>query len=161
MVIRAIAPCDIDALALVLERDADTLQPHLNVLVKSNVLQAISKAGQPVLYTREDKTIEVSNEVDSAASARELNNLVWNLIRAIQRFMKREAKLARSDDVLKDWAVMGEVSYLTSDDLVELRRLRHEIEHLLKRGRERRVGKLYTFNMLGCPISLDPPQKEN
>lgn len=158
--LRALGPCSVAELAELIDRPADSLYRHVDLLMQAGLVvqtgfrkagrnneQLIDVAAEDFRPAFADTTGDVENEtmVETART----------LLRAAERAV-RDAADARELDFStgpgRNYTINYELSWLTPESFQEIRRLVREIKRLMDEGKKRREGRLYLSLAIATPV---------
>ena len=155
--LRAIAPCTVAELAESLDKPADGLYPHLRKLEKIGVIEVVDRVPEgkttAAVYdlTGDDVRFKVSDQPDAGNDA---VGYMADLTLRVARKAVRDAKEAgtlRLGGKETPLILRSDLSWLTEEDVAEIRRLTDQILAILERGRRAQDGKLYMHLQMLIP----------
>lgn len=158
--IRLLGPCSVADIAAALDRPADSLYKHIEILQKAGF---VTEAG----FRKTDRNVEQLLDVvadyfqidfkdstglaENAAFVATVNSFTKSAARAV-----RDSAAARQLNFHPDHRNVSlniEVAWLTPEDFLEVRSLIRRLKQLMDAGKKRRQGRLYLTLALSTPIT--------
>lgn len=158
--IRLLGPCSVADIAAALDRPADSLYKHIEILQKAGF---VTEAG----FRKTDRNVEQLLDVvadyfqidfkdstglaENAAFVATVNSFTKSAARAV-----RDSAAARQLNFHPDHRNVSlnlELSWLTPEDFLEVRSLIRRLKQLMDAGKKRRQGRLYLSLALATPVT--------
>jgi len=158
--LRLLGPCSMAELAAAIDRPADSLYQHLELLQKAGfVVQAGFRKGsrnaeQLIDVVAEDFMIDF-HDGTGAAENKAIVATANSFLKAMARAV-RESAAARQIEFHPDKrniSINYELSWLTPEAFQEMRGLVRRIKQLMDDGKRRREGRLYLSLVIATPVT--------
>lgn len=158
--LRLIAPCSVAELAAVIDRPADTLYRHIELLQEAGF---ITEAGYRKGERNVEQLIDVAADdfaIDFRDSSGEAENRA--VVRMAGSFLKATARAVRDSaearqlefgSSTRNLAISYELSWLTPERFAEVRGLISRLKQIMDEGKKQRQGRLYMTLAIASPVT--------
>lgn len=167
-VLRLMGPCSVAQVAQTLDRPADTLYRHIDLLIKAGfVREAGYRKGERnvelLLDTVADDFVidftDSRGDAENKAVVQTVNSFTGAMQRAV-----RDSAAARQlvfDHDARNLAINYELSWLTPEKFQEVRDLIRRLKAIMDDGKKRREGRLYMTLAIATPVTRKRGAKQN
>ncbi len=158
--LRLLGPCSVREVAQALDRPADTLYRHIELLQEAGFVREAGfrkgarNAEQLIDVVADDFVIDFRDnhgEAENRAILQTINAFSWATQRAV-----RDSAAARQlvfDASARNITINYELSWLTPEKFREVRGLIGRIKRLMDSGKKRREGRLYMTLAVATPVT--------
>jgi len=158
--IRILGPRSIAEISLALNRPADTLYRHIDMLIDAGFVKEAGyrKGARNVErlldVVADDFRIEFTANA-GAAENRAITNTASSFLRAAERTVRDSARARELNFPPKDRniSINYELSWLTPEQFQEVRALIRKLKDLMDEGKRLREGRLYMTLTIACPVT--------
>lgn len=163
-VLRLLGPCSAAEIAATLDRPADALYRHIDVLKREGFVRDVGlrKAGrnaeQIFDVVAEDFVIDFAGGPEGPGSAAE-NKAIFKTASSFLKAMGRTVRdtaAARGLDPraeTRNISINYELSWLTPEKFLEVRALIRRLKALMDESKKTREGRLYMTLAIACPVT--------
>jgi predicted transcriptional regulator len=166
--LRLLGPCSVAEVAQVIDRPADTLYRHIELLQQAGfVRQAGFRKGdrnveQLIDVVADDFVVEFSDN-KGADENRAIVQTVKSFANAAQRAVRDSASAHQLEfgASARNISINYELSWLTPEQYQEVRELIRQLKKLMDDGKKRREGRLYMTLAVATPVTRKRGAKQN
>jgi|GEM_PF-3808553 len=158
--LRSNGEATVSELAAMLCRPPELLYRHLDILVKTGLVvqTAYRKKGRHVERVYDVAADDIFLAFKGRGSPEDndaIVDMMGSFSRVIDRTIRRAtaARLVDYEAMPRQLMIRYEMSWLTTDDLVELHQLIARIKAIMDEGRKKRQGSIYRWMAVLCPFS--------
>lgn len=158
--LRALSPCSLAELAELLDRPADALYRHIELLKQAGIVldAGYRKSGRHIErlvdLTADDYQVGFDDATGKSEQAA-LNETVANYARALTRAVQRSAEAGelRLERGSRNLTIDYQLTWLDEDGFAKVRDLVIQLRDLCEKGRRERRGKLYATFAIAIPVA--------
>lgn len=158
--IRLLGPCSISEIAALLDRPADSLYRHIDLLVTAGfVREAGVRKGDRnierlVDVVADDFHVEFSSSTgapENRAIVQTANSFLGAMGRAVRDSAAARQLVFTADE--RNISINYELSWLTPQRFQEVRSLIRRLKQIMDEGKKSREGRLYVSLAMACPVT--------
>ncbi|MFA6046332.1 MAG: helix-turn-helix domain-containing protein [Phycisphaerales bacterium] len=158
--LRLVGPCPVSEIAQVIDRPADTLYRHIELLQKAGFVREVgfrkgARHAEVLLDVVADDFVVDFQDNQGNAENRAIIQTVSSFTSAVQRAVRDSAKarqLVLEPDG-RNISINYELSWLTPEKFQEVRALIRRLKKLMDSGKKRREGRLYMTLAIATPVT--------
>lgn len=157
---RALAPCSAREIAVSLDRPADSLYPHLRVLLRIGVVRDV---GERPGRTRPERVYDLAADdfrpgfkgADRAVTAQVVDRSMQTMTRIVAKTSRAAASAGRIAYEHDDQNVVGKIehAWLSPAEFAHVRTRLRSLKRYLDSRRTRREGELYMAAFFLLPVA--------